>query len=212
VKIAARVEEMLGLVGLDPREFAQRFPGELSGGQQQRVGVARALAADPPVMLMDEPFGAVDPVVRERLQGEFLAILRRLKKTIILVTHDIDEAIRMGDRLALMRAGRLAQYDTPDRILAAPKDAFVAAFLGLDRGLKRLALTTAGEAAAPAPAPPGAPRISASTTLRDALSILLAEGAEAAAVIDAGEASVGSLTLTAIRDWVAPRRDQAGTG
>ena len=149
-KIAARVEEMLALVGLDPREYARRFPGELSGGQQQRVGVARALAADPPVMLMDEPFGAVDPVVRERLQGEFLGILRRLRKTIILVTHDIDEAIRMGDRLALMRDGRLVQYDTPDRILAAPTDAFTAGFLGLDRGLKRLVLATAGEAATPA--------------------------------------------------------------
>ena len=129
-RIAARVEEMLTLVGLEPREFLRRFPGELSGGQRQRVGVARALAADPPVMLMDEPFGAVDPIVRERLQSEFLAILRRLRKTIILVTHDIDEAIRMGDRLALMKDGLLMQYDTPDRILATPRDAFVAEFLG----------------------------------------------------------------------------------
>jgi osmoprotectant transport system ATP-binding protein len=211
-RIAARVEEMLALVGLDPREFARRFPGELSGGQRQRVGVARALAADPPVMLMDEPFGAVDPVVRERLQSEFLAILRRLSKTIILVTHDIDEAIRMGDRLALMRAGRLVQYDTPDRILAAPRDAFTAEFLGLDRGLKRLALATAGESATPAPAPPEAPRIPAATSLRDALSILLSEGADTAAVVGAGGASLGSLTLAAIRDRAAPRRDQAGTG
>jgi osmoprotectant transport system ATP-binding protein len=211
-RIAARVEAMLELVGLDPREFAHRFPGELSGGQRQRVGVARALAADPPVMLMDEPFGAVDPVVRERLQGEFLAILRRLRKTIVLVTHDIDEAIRMGDRLALMRDGRLVQYDTPDRILAAPGDSFVAEFLGLDRGLKRLALATASEAATPAPAPAGAPRVPADATLRDVLSILLAQGADTAAVVDADGTSIGSLTLAAIRDRVAPRRDQAGTG
>ena len=211
-RIAARVEEMLTLVGLEPREFLRRFPGELSGGQRQRVGVARALAADPPVMLMDEPFGAVDPIVRERLQSEFLAILRRLRKTIILVTHDIDEAIRMGDRLALMKDGLLMQYDTPDRILAAPRDAFVAEFLGIDRGLKRLALVTAGEAAGPSPAPAGSPRIASVTTLRDALSILLTEGADAAAVVDADGASLGSLTLAAIRHRLAARADQPGAG
>jgi osmoprotectant transport system ATP-binding protein len=203
-RTGARVEEMLALVGLEPREFALRFPGELSGGQRQRVGVARALAADPPVMLMDEPFGAVDPVVRERLQSEFLAILRSLRKTIILVTHDIDEAIRMGDRLALMRAGRLVQYDTPDRILAAPQDAFTAEFLGLDRGLKRLALATALEAATAAPAPAGAPRVLAAITLRDALSILLTAGADTAAVVGADGTDVGSLTLSAIRNRLAP--------
>ncbi len=211
-RIAARVEEMLTLVGLEPREFLRRFPGELSGGQRQRVGVARALAADPPVMLMDEPFGAVDPIVRERLQSEFLAILRRLRKTIILVTHDIDEAIRMGDRLALMKDGLLMQYDTPDRILAAPRDAFVAEFLGIDRGLKRLALVTAGEAAGPSPAPAGSPRIASATTLRDALSILLTEGADAAAVVGADGASLGSLTLAAIRHRLAAGADQPGAG
>ena len=211
-RIAARVEEMLTLVGLEPREFLRRFPGELSGGQRQRVGVARALAADPPVMLMDEPFGAVDPIVRERLQSEFLAILRRLRKTIILVTHDIDEAIRMGDRLALMKDGLLMQYDTPDRILAAPRDAFVAEFLGIDRGLKRLALVTAGEAAGPSPAPAGSPRVASVTTLRDALSILLTEGADAAAVVGADGASLGSLTLAAIRHRLAAGADQPGAG
>jgi osmoprotectant transport system ATP-binding protein len=206
-RIAARVEEMLALVGLEPREFALRFPGELSGGQRQRVGVARALAADPPVMLMDEPFGAVDPIVRERLQSEFLAILRTLRKTIILVTHDIDEAIRMGDRLALMRAGRLVQYDTPERVLTAPRDAFTAEFLGLDRGLKRLALTTAAEAASQAAAPAGAPRVSAALTLRDALSILLTAGADTAAVVGPDGTNLGSLTLSAIRKRVAPTGD-----
>jgi osmoprotectant transport system ATP-binding protein len=210
-RIATRVEEMLALVGLEPREFLRRFPGELSGGQRQRVGVARALAADPPVMLMDEPFGAVDPVVRERLQGEFLAILRRLRKTIILVTHDIDEAIRMGDRVALMRDGRLVQYDAPDRILSAPADAFVAEFVGADRALKRLALVTAAEAAAPGPPPPGSlsVRIPGSATLRDALSLLLTEGRDHAGVIDAAGTCLGTLTLSAIRDRVAPLREPA---
>jgi osmoprotectant transport system ATP-binding protein len=208
-RIAARVEEMLALVGLDPREFMRRFPGELSGGQRQRVGVARALAADPPVMLMDEPFGAVDPVVRERLQREFLDILRRLRKTIILVTHDIDEAIRMGDRLALMRDGRLVQYDTPDRILAAPADAFAAEFVGYDRGLKRLALITAGETALPGPAPSGWPRIPAGMTLRDALSLLLTDGFDGATVVDGEGKSVGAVSLMGIRDRLGPRRDAA---
>ena len=172
-RIAARVEEMLTLVGLEPRQFLRRYPRHLSGGQRQRVGVARALAADPPVMLMDEPFGAVDPIVRARLQGEFLAILRRLRKTVILVTHDIDEAIRMGDLIAIMKDGRLVQFDTPDRILATPRDAFVADFVGVDRALKRLSLVTAGEAAGPSRRPPIAPH-RAVTTLRDVLSVLLA--------------------------------------
>jgi osmoprotectant transport system ATP-binding protein len=206
-RIAARVEEMLALVGLEPREFLRRFPGELSGGQRQRVGVARALAADPPVMLMDEPFGAVDPIVRERLQNEFLAILRRLRKTIILITHDIDEAIRMGDRIALMKDGRVVQYDTPDRILAAPADTFVAEFVGSDRGLKRLALITAGEAAVRAPAPAGAPRIPAGMSLRDALSFFLTEGFDSAAVVDEQGRDLGSVSLLAIRDRLAPRRE-----
>ena len=209
-RIAERVDEMMTLVGLAPEEFLRRFPGELSGGQRQRVGVARALAADPPVMLMDEPFGAVDPVVRERLQGEFLAILKRLRKTIILVTHDIDEAIRMGDRLALMKDGHLIQYDTPDRILAAPRDSFVAEFVGSDRGLKRLALITAGDALVPGAAPIGAPAISASATLRDALSLLLTKGSDIAAVLDDAGATLGTLTLAAIRERVAPRRERIG--
>jgi osmoprotectant transport system ATP-binding protein len=148
--------------------------------------------------------------VRERLQGEFLAILRRLRKTIILVTHDIDEAIRMGDRLALMRNGQLVQYDTPDRILSAPADAFVAEFVGSDRGLKRLALITAGEAAAPRPAPPGSLRVPGSTTLRDALSLLLTEGCDTAAVVGADGTSLGTLTLQTVRERLAPRRERAG--
>ena len=199
-RIARRVEEMLILVGLEPAQFLTRYPRHLSGGQRQRVGVARALASDPPVMLMDEPFGAVDPVVRSRLQDEFLDILRRLKKTVIFVTHDIDEAIRMGDRIAIMEEGRVAQYDTPDRLLAEPKSAFVADFVGTDRALKRLALVTAGDVASPNSSQPDFPIIAASTSLRDALSLLLVAGADAALVIDENGAPVGTLTLAAIRE------------
>ena len=140
-RIAARVRELLELVGLDPDSDGDRYPAQLSGGQRQRVGLARAMAADPLVMLMDEPFGALDPITRERLQSEFLRLQRQIRKTVIFVTHDIDEAIKMGDRVAILREGGvLAQYDTPDAILARPVDDFVARFVGADRGLKRLAL------------------------------------------------------------------------
>jgi osmoprotectant transport system ATP-binding protein len=138
----ARSDELLALVGLDPGRYRHRYPSELSGGERQRVGVARALAADPPVMLMDEPFGAVDPIVRERLQNEFLRLQEGLAKTILFITHDIDEAIKMGDLVAVMEVGgRLAQFGTPEEILANPASDFVARFVGADRGLKRLALT-----------------------------------------------------------------------
>lgn len=138
----ARANELLELVGLDPARYADRYPSALSGGERQRVGVARALAADPPVLLMDEPFGAVDPIVRERLQNELLRLQEQLAKTILFVTHDIDEAIKMGDLVAVMQVGgHLAQFGTPDEILARPTSDFVARFVGADRGLKRLALT-----------------------------------------------------------------------
>ena len=136
----ARIAELLELISLDP-EVADRYPSQLSGGQQQRVGVARALAADPPVMLMDEPFGAIDPINRERLQNEFLRLQAEIRKTILFVTHDIDEAIKMGDRIAVLReGGRLAQFATPAELLMAPADSFVEDFVGADRALKRLAL------------------------------------------------------------------------
>ena len=141
-----RAEELLGLVGLDAARYRDRYPSQLSGGERQRVGVARALAADPPVMLMDEPFGAVDPIVRERLQNEFLRLQEDLAKTILFVTHDIDEAIKMGDLVAVMQVGgRLAQFGPPAEILAAPADEFVARFVGADRGLKRLSLSRVGD-------------------------------------------------------------------
>jgi osmoprotectant transport system ATP-binding protein len=137
-RIAARVDELLELIGLDP-EMADRFPSQLSGGQQQRVGVARALAADPPLLLMDEPFGAIDPVTRARLQDELLALQDRLRKTIVFVTHDIDEAMKLGDRVAVLRdGGVLAQYATPDELIASPADDFVEEFVGADRMIARL--------------------------------------------------------------------------
>jgi osmoprotectant transport system ATP-binding protein len=137
-RVEARTAELLALVGLDPAEYAAKYPRQLSGGEAQRVGVARALAADPPVLLMDEPFGAVDPLTRERLQGEFARIQRDLRKTVIFVTHDVDEAIRLADRIALMRDGKLQQYDTPENILDHPANKFVHDFMGADRALKRL--------------------------------------------------------------------------
>ena len=141
-----RVAEMLELVGLDPARYADRYPHELSGGQQQRVGVARALAADPPVLLMDEPFGAVDPIARDRLQAEFLRIQRELGKTVLFVTHDIDEAVRMADRIAVFsQGGHLEQYADPTAVLGAPSNEFVADFVGADRGLRRLAVTSIAE-------------------------------------------------------------------
>ena len=144
-RIRERIEELVDLVGLD-HQMLPRYPDELSGGQQQRVGVARALAADPPVLLMDEPFGAVDPIVRGRLQNELLALQARLKKTIVLVTHDIDEAIKLSDRIALLNVGGiLEQYASPDELLRAPANEFVEQFVGADRSLKRLTLATVDE-------------------------------------------------------------------
>ncbi|WP_404287221.1 ABC transporter ATP-binding protein [Microvirga sp. RSM25] len=141
-KAKRRAAELLELVALDPAVFLHRFPRELSGGQQQRVGVARALAADPPIMIMDEPFGAIDPINREIIQDEFLRMQKTLRKTILFVSHDIDEAVKMGDKIAIFRAGKLEQYDTPDRILAHPASEFIADFVGTDRTLKRLRLIT----------------------------------------------------------------------
>src|SRR5512132_1530571 len=141
-----RAEELLNLVGLDPATYRDRFPAQLSGGERQRVGVARALAADPPILLMDEPFGAVDPIVRERLQNELLRLQDELAKTILFVTHDIDEAIKMGDLLVVLRVGGvLAQFGPPAEVLASPASDFVARFVGADRGLKRLSLTRVAE-------------------------------------------------------------------
>jgi osmoprotectant transport system ATP-binding protein len=145
-RIQQRTEELLDLIGLDPARVRNRYPSQLSGGERQRVGVARAMAAEPPVMLMDEPFGAVDPIVRERLQNEFLRLHRALGTTVLFVTHDIDEAIKMGTRVAVMQqGGHLAQYAPPIELLAQPANEFVSRFVGVDRGLKRLSLLTVSD-------------------------------------------------------------------
>jgi osmoprotectant transport system ATP-binding protein len=141
-KIKKRYNELMDLMGLNPDEYRKRYPWELSGGQQQRIGVARALAADPPVMLMDEPFGALDPIMRERIQNEFLRIQQNVKKTILFVSHDIDEAIRLGDKIGIFKSGKLMQYGSPNQILSEPENEFVLEFVGDDRVLKRLNLLT----------------------------------------------------------------------
>ncbi|MGW5851645.1 ABC transporter ATP-binding protein [Streptomyces sp. NPDC055254] len=161
-KARARAAELLELVGLDPAVYGNRYPEQLSGGQRQRVGVARALAADPPVLLMDEPFGAVDPVVRERLQNEFLTLQKTVRKTILLVTHDLEEAIRLGDRMAVYGTGTIEQFARPAAVLGSPATDYVASFVGADRGLKRLAVTPVGTADLEALTGPAAPATAAS--------------------------------------------------
>jgi osmoprotectant transport system ATP-binding protein len=201
-RIRARVDGLLDLVGLDPATFRHRRPEELSGGQRQRVGVARALAADPPVLLMDEPFGAVDPVTRARLQEEFVRLQGELGKTVVLVTHDIDEALRLGDRLAVLaEGGRLAQFGTPAEILARPASEFVASFVGAGATLKRLGLlpaTVAIDPAGPAPAVPVGSRIGAGATLAEATEALLRSDGSAVDVVD-GERRLGAVTLASIQ-------------
>ncbi|MFI5544983.1 ABC transporter ATP-binding protein [Streptomyces sp. NPDC051815] len=181
----ARAAELLELVGLDPAVHGSRYPHQLSGGQRQRVGVARALAADPPVLLMDEPFGAVDPVVRERLQNEFLTLQKTVRKTILLVTHDLEEAIRLGDRIAVYGAGTIEQFARPAALLSAPATPYVASFVGADRGLKRLAVTAVTEADLE-PAGDIAPGVSVElgASLREALAALLQEDSGRIAVTD----------------------------
>ncbi|MCL2582247.1 MAG: ABC transporter ATP-binding protein [Streptosporangiales bacterium] len=194
-----RAAELLKLVNLEP-EMAKRYPAQLSGGQRQRVGLARALAADPPLMLMDEPFGALDHITRSMVQDEFLRVHREVGKTVLFVTHDIDEAIKMADKIAVFRQGGvLAQYAAPDELLAHPADDFVADLVGADRGIKRLSLRTAGELAdSGGTAADGTPRVEAGTTLRETLALLLSEGAQEASVHgDAGP--VGVITLEKIR-------------
>ena len=260
-----RARELLELVGLDPERYAGRYPAVLSGGERQRVGVARALAADPPVLLMDEPFGAVDPIVRERLQNELLRLQEQLAKTILFVTHDIDEAIKMGDLVAVLQVGgHLAQFGTPDEILSNPASDFVARFVGADRGLKRLALLRVGElelteavtahtgepsagprsralgnavpyilllddanrplgwvAAATCPvdvaldealASATSPLFGRRTTLKDALSMLLASDVQAGIVTDDRGAYTGLVTADAIAERMRPPTPASSPG
>lgn len=191
-RIEARVDELLMLVGLEPREFRDRRPRQLSGGQQQRIGVARALAADPPILLMDEPFGALDPITRANLQRELLAIQKRLRKTIVIVTHDMDEAVKLADEIAVMKDGRIAQLGSPMELLARPENAFVADLLGEDRLIKLLQTLTVSRLMQPGTSA-ASDAIQASATMHDALLVFLASGAEVLSVRDDKGTVIGRL-------------------
>ena len=197
-RIIRRTEELLQLVGLEPGEMLDRYPAQLSGGQRQRVGVARALAADPPVLLMDEPFGALDPIARTLLQAEFRQILRRVRKAGVLVTHDLDEATRLGDRIAIMRNGRIVQYDTPDAVLSHPADAFVENFVGIDRALVRLGLFTVGDAMTAELPSRHTGVVGVGSNLRDALALMVAANSDTLGVVDESGTLKGRLTREAI--------------
>ena len=201
-RIRARVGELLDLVGLPAADFAKRYPHELSGGQRQRVGVARALGADPPVLLMDEPFGAIDPITRGRLQVEFLRLQREVRKTVVFVTHDLDEAILLGDRVAVMReGGYLEQYAPPAELLASPATPFVGDFVGSDRTLKRLSVTpvTAAVLGPPAGGEADLPSVASTASLAEALEVLLSSGLDQINITDDGRVS-GRLSLDALRN------------
>ncbi|HEX2773048.1 MAG TPA: ATP-binding cassette domain-containing protein [Micromonosporaceae bacterium] len=192
-RIRRRTDELLDLVGLEPGRFGRRYPHELSGGQRQRVGVVRALAADPVVLLMDEPFSAVDPIVRSRLQDEFLRLQAEVRKTIVLVTHDLDEAVRLGDRIAVLsQGGHLEQYAPPAELLGQPATPFVEEFVGTDRGIRRLAVTPiASKALLPlteADRADGLPEVDRSESLYAALAAMLTAGSDYVRVVDNGRA------------------------
>lgn len=220
-EIDERVDELLELMGLPPEEYRDSYPGALSGGQRQRIGVARALAADPDVLLMDEPFGALDPITRERLQNEFLDIQSRINTTILFVTHSIDEALKMGDKIAIYNVGEVVQYDTPQNILADPATEFVEDFIGDNQTFKQLDITPVSEvmepvtedpsggdgAAASATADGGgdAPSVAADATLTTALSELLRADVTELAVVDDGTV-VGSISEGHIRRYFRPDR------
>ncbi|MGW1197617.1 ABC transporter ATP-binding protein [Streptomyces sp. NPDC002536] len=203
-KARERAAELLDLVGLDPAVYGDRYPDQLSGGQRQRVGVARALAADPPVLLMDEPFGAVDPVVRERLQNEFLRLQSQVRKTVLFVTHDIEEAVRLGDRIAVYGNGRIEQFDAPAAVLGAPATPYVADFVGADRGLKRLSVTAieAGDLEQP-------PVVHLEDRLPEAAARLAREGARWAVVLDDQDHLHGWVDAGALHGGSGTVRDHA---
>jgi osmoprotectant transport system ATP-binding protein len=192
-RIRRRVDELLSLVGLEPGRFRDRYPHQLSGGQRQRVGVARALGVDPPVLLMDEPFGAIDPINRDRLQQEFLRLQQEVRKTVVFVTHDVDEAVRLGDRIAVLREGGvLEQYAPPAEVLGRPASPFVADFVGADRGLKRLMVTPIDASVLEKP-----PVVSADAPLAEARRVLEADGSRWAVVMDGSDRLAGWLDRTA---------------
>jgi len=218
-RIKKRVEDLLQLVGLDPREYRDRYPHQLSGGQRQRVGFARALGADPPILLMDEPFGAVDRITRERLQNEFINIQRSMRKTVVFVTHDIDEAVMVGDRICLLKMqAEIAQYDTPERILTRPASEYVAEFLGRERLVRRMSVVQIDpstlEPSRTGPAA-GEPRVQLSSNLTEAFAAALASPTEHAAVFD-GDRYVGTFTakslLEALRRAGTEGEEQVASG
>lgn len=201
-KIQSRVDELLTLIQLPPAEYRDRYPSQLSGGQQQRVGLARALAGDPNVMLMDEPFGAIDAITRTSLQDEILRLQRQLKKTILFVSHDVEEALRLADRILILQSGKVIQYDTPFNILTRPANAFVHDLVGADDMVRQLSLLRVETAMTDIPQnyqPNGEPTITRHDNLRNALSLLLRTGAARLTVLDE-KAAVGMLTLEHIRD------------
>ncbi|MGF1460189.1 MAG: ABC transporter ATP-binding protein [Leptolyngbyaceae cyanobacterium] len=199
-KIRQRVESLLGLVKLPPAEYRDRYPAQLSGGQQQRVGIARALAGDPDYLLMDEPFGAIDAITRSALQTEVLRLQQQLQKTILFVSHDVDEALRLGDRIIVMNAGRIAQYDTPFNLLTQPADDFVYDLLGADDRVRQLGVLSIRSAMQPlsdGPLTPQRPTVETVDTLRQALSLMLKTG-NSELVVRKGDEPVGLLTLNNI--------------
>ena len=213
-KVRSRVDELLELVGLPPREYRKRYPHQLSGGQRQRVGFARALGADPPILLMDEPFGAVDRITRERLQHEFISIQRSLGKTVVFVTHDIDEAVMVGDRICLMKMqAEIAQYDTPDAILTRPASAYVSEFLGRDRLVRRMSIEPIHRDALEHPSggpAPNEPRVPVTSTLTEAFSAALSSPTERAAVVE-GDRYIGSFSATSLLESLRRERPDATT-
>jgi osmoprotectant transport system ATP-binding protein len=201
-KTQLRIDELLTLIELPPQEYRDRYPAQLSGGQQQRVGLARALAGDPNVMLMDEPFGAIDAITRASLQDEILRLQRQLQKTILFVSHDVEEALRLADKILIMQAGQIVQYDTPFNILTKPVNAFVHDLMGADDMVRQLSLLRVETAMMNAPegfSQNGEPTIARDESLRHALSLILRTGAQKLTVLDNGSA-VGVLTLEHIRD------------
>src|SRR5579859_3443664 len=218
-RVKTRVDELLELVGLNPREYRDRYPHQLSGGQRQRVGFARALGADPPILLMDEPFGAVDRITRERLQHEFINIQRSMRKTVVFVTHDIDEAVLVGDRICLLKMqAEIAQYDTPEKILTRPASEYVAEFLGRERLVRRMSVVQIDPSTLePSRTGPAAsePRVQLSSNLTEAFAAALASPNEHAAVFD-GDRYVGTFTakslLEALRRAGTEGEEQVASG
>jgi osmoprotectant transport system ATP-binding protein len=203
-----RYHELMELIGLNPDQYKKRYPHELSGGQQQRIGIARAMAADPPVMLMDEPFGALDPIIRNYLQDEFLQIQREVQKTTLFVSHDVDEAIKMGDKVAIFKEGRLIQYDDPSKILAHPNSDFISKFVGKDRALKSLSLYSVHDLLLQQPLDRVDEKVKASrqipvhSNLRDALSVLLNQETDQLVITGKENQVFGAITLKHIEGYL----------